>query len=172
MLPDFHWSSKNWGAAYGDRLYFSHFGAEAGGRRAVIRDLVTGDELNLPVPIVAAEWSAAGDELLGFTPEEGLYICDVGALECDSIINSDEQVQGRRPRWSRDEQRIFYLRYSEKGECCTLWSIKRDGTENTKLVELTGFELSNSYFGVAQDGTVFYNHPDKSTAEIWLVAID
>jgi Tol biopolymer transport system component/DNA-binding winged helix-turn-helix (wHTH) protein len=172
VLADFHWSSKNWGAAYGDRLYFSHFGAEAGGRRAVIRDLVTGDELDLPVAIVAAEWSAAGDELLGFTPEEGLYICDVGALECDGIMNAGEQVQGRRPKWSRDGQSIFYLRFNDRGECCSLWSVGRDGTGNAEVTELTGFDMSNSYFGVAHDGTIFYSHPDTSTAEIWLVASD
>ena len=31
---------------------------------------------------------------------------------------------------------------------------------------------SNSYFGVAHDGTIFHSHPDTSTAEIWLVVAD
>ena len=79
---------------------------------------------------------------------------------------------GRRLRWSRDEQRVFYIRFNDKGECCTLWSVSRDGSDNTALADLPGFEMRNSYFGVARDGTIFYNHPDTSTAEIWLVAVD
>ncbi len=172
VLPDFHWSSKNWGAVHGDRLYHNQFDPARNFRQAVIRDLVTGEEQVLPVAIVAAEWSASGDELVGFTPEEGLYICDAGALACERIMNSGEQVQGRRPKWSRDGQRVFYVRFNDKGECCTLWSVGRDGSDVTELVELPGFEMRNSYFGVADDGTIFYNHPDTSTAEIWLVAVD
>lgn len=172
VLADFHWSSRNWGAAYGDRLYYNEFDGSRNFRQAVIKDLVTGDEVTLPVAIVAAEWSASGDDLVGFTPEEGLYICDANALTCERIMNSGEQVQGRRPKWSRDGQRVFYIRFNDKGECCALWSVGRDGSGNTELVELPGYELRNSYFGVAHDGTVFYNHPDTSTAEIWLVAVD
>jgi Tol biopolymer transport system component/DNA-binding winged helix-turn-helix (wHTH) protein len=172
VLADFHWSSKNWGAAYGDRLYYSHFGPARDFREAVIRDLVTGEEQLLPVAIIAAEWSAGGEELLGITPEEGLFICNVAVLDCERVMNSGEQVQGQRPKWSRDGQRVLYIRFNEKGECCSLWSINRDGSENTELTELTGFDMRNSYFGVASDGTIFYNHPDTSTAEIWLVATD
>ena len=172
VLPDFHWSSRNWGAVYGDHLYYSDFDAAVGDRRAVIKDLVTGDEQILPVAILAAEWSASGEALLGFTREEGLFICDVRALDCRAVMNAGEQVKGLRPKWSRDGQRVFYIRFNDRGECCTLWSVNRDGSVNTALAELTGFELSNSYFGVAHDGTIFYNHPDTSTAEIWLVAVD
>lgn len=172
VLANFHWSSKNWGAAHGDRLYYNDFGSERDFRQATIRNLVTGEEVALPVAIVAAEWSASGDELLGFTPEEGLFICDANALDCEPIANAGEQIQGRRPKWSRDGQRVFYVRFNNKGECCTLWSVGRDGSANTELVELSGFDMRNSYFGVAHDGTIFYNHPDTSTAEIWLVAVN
>ncbi|NNK38793.1 MAG: hypothetical protein HKP03_09960 [Xanthomonadales bacterium] len=172
VLPEFHWSSKNWGAAYGDRLYYNEFDVSRDFRQAVIKNLVTGDEVTLPVAIVAAEWSASGDELVGFTPEEGLYICDANALTCGRIMNSGEQVQGRRPKWSRDGQRVFYIRFNNKGECCALWSVGRDGSDNTELVQLPGYDMRSSYFGVAHDGTVFYNHPDTSTAEIWLVAAE
>ena len=172
VLPDFHWSSKNWAAAHGDRLYYNDFGKGREFRQATILDLVTGEEAALPVAIIAAQWSASGDELLGFTPEEGLFICDANALVCERITSAGEQIKGLRPHWSRDQQRVYYIRHSEKGECCTLWSVNRDGSDNTELTELTGFEMRNSYFGVAHDGTIFYNHPDTSTAEIWLVAAD
>ena len=172
VLPDFHWSSKNWAAAHGDRLYYNDFSEGREFRKATIRNLVTGEEVVLPEAIVAAQWSVSGDELLGFAPAEGLVICDANDLVCEQITNAGEQVNGLRPKWSRDGQRVFYIRHSEKGACCTLWSVNRDGSDNTELAELTGFEMRNSYFGVAHDGTIFYNHPDTSTAEIWLVAVD
>jgi Tol biopolymer transport system component/DNA-binding winged helix-turn-helix (wHTH) protein len=172
VLADFHWSSKNWGAAHGDRLYYNEFDGASGFRQAVLKDLVTGDEVTLTVAIVAAEWSASGAELVGFTPEDGLYICDAGSLDCEPIMNAGEQVQGRRPKWSRDEQRVYFIRYNNKGECCALWSVDRDGSEVTEWADLTGFDVRNSYFGVTDDGTVFYNHADTSRAEIWLVATD
>jgi hypothetical protein len=172
VLADFHWSAKNWAAAHGDRLYYNDFGNGREFRQATIRDLVTGEEVALPVAIIAAQWTASGDELLGFTPEEGLFICNANALTCERIVNAGEQIKGLRPKWSRDEQRVYYIRHSDKGECCTLWSVNRDGSDNTELTELTGLELRESYFGVAHDGTIFYNHPDTSTAEIWLVAAD
>ncbi|MDJ0813361.1 MAG: winged helix-turn-helix domain-containing protein [Woeseiaceae bacterium] len=172
VLPDFHWSSKNWAAEYGDRLYYNHFDGSRGFREAVIKDLVTGEEVTMPVAIVAAEWSATGDELLGFAPEDGLYICDAATLDCKAIMNAGEQVKGRRPKWSRDGERVYYIRHSEKGECCMLRSVHRDGSSITGVAELTGFDLRSSYFGVAHDGTVFYNHPDTSMAEIWLVAAE
>ncbi len=172
VLADFHWSSKNWAAEYGDRLYFNHFDGSAGFREAVIKDLVTGEEVTMPVAIVAAEWSATGEELLGFAPQEGLYICDAATLDCKAIMNAGGQVKGRRPKWSRDGERVYYIRHSEKGECCMLRSVHRDGSSITGVAELTGFDLRSSYFGVAHDGTVFYNHPDTSMAEIWLVAVE
>ena len=172
VLADFHWSSRNWAAAHGDRLIYNHFDGSSGFREAVIKDLVTGEEVTMPVAIVAAEWSATGDELLGFTPEEGLYICDAASLDCQAITNAGEHVKGRRPKWSRDMQQVYYVRFNNNGECCTLWSVNRDGSDITEVAELAGFDMRSSYFGIAYDGTLFYNHPDTSMAEIWLVAVD
>ncbi len=172
VLADFHWSSKNWAAEYDDRLYYNRFDGSSGFREAVIKDLVSGEEVTMPVAIVAAEWSGTGDELLGFTPEEGLYICDAATLDCQGIVNAGGQLRGQRPKWSRDGTRVYYIRFNEKGECCTLWSANRDGSDIVAVAELPGFDMRSSYFGVAYDETVFYNHPDTSMAEIWLVAAD
>ena len=172
VLDDFHWSSRTWALAHGERLYFHEFDKAEGSQRAVILDLETGEEATLPIMLVAAEWSAAGDELLGFVRGDGIYICNVGALQCSPVVNAGEIVRGLRPKWSPDERQIYYLRHSEKGECCTLWGINRDGTDNRELVALPGYELKNSYFGVDHEGMIFYNHPDRSTAEIWLAAVE
>ena len=50
--------------------------------------------------------------------------------------------------------------------------LRRDGTGNTEMFDLTGFETANSYYGIDADGMVFYNHNDRSASEIWLVAAD
>lgn len=172
VYADFHWSSRNWPAAHGDRLFFSEFDNDRTVHRGVIRNLRTDTEVELPVGLRGGEWSASGEELLGFVPSEGIYICEVESLECRLVRNAGEPVRGLRPKWSRDEQRIFYLRSSGTGECCTLWAVNRDGTGNRELIDLPGYDFRNSYFGVDHEGMIFYNRPDNDASEIWLVLVE
>lgn len=169
VIEDFHWSSRNWVAVHGDELAYHEFDRASGFQRAVIRDMVTGVEVELPVKLSGAEWSVDGSEILGFVfPPGELTICQRDSLQCEPITYDGVPVSGQRPRWSRDEQSIYYLRFSDKGECCTLWVVERDGDSNTELFDLNDYDPSNSYFGIDERGMVFYSHMDNSTSEIWL----
>ena len=172
VIEDFHWSSRNWAAAHGDQLFFHEFNPDRSVLRGMIRDMRTGEEIELSAPLAGGEWSAAGDELLGFVRGTGLTICEVDTLECQLIMNAGEPISGIRPKWSRNEEQIYYLRHSDKGECCELWVVDRDGTDNARAVELENLDLQNSHFGVDADGMIFYNHEDRSASEIWLVAVE
>lgn len=173
IIADFHWSSRNWVAIHGDQLAYHEYDRASGFQRAAIRDMTTGTEVELPVPIEGAEWSVDGSELLGTVRKPfAIRICELESLQCRPVIHAGTPVLGFRPKWSRDERSIYYLRRSEKGDCCNLWVVDRDGSFNTELFELNGYELEKSYFGIDEQGMVFYNHMDSSADEIWLAAVE
>jgi hypothetical protein len=173
VFADFHWSSRNWVTAYGDRISYHFIDRPNGVQRTVVKELGESSEIELAVPIEAAQWSIDGQELVGWFRQTGeLLICNPDAAACRNIENDGENVFGARPRWSSDGQEIYYLRYSDSGECCALRRIDIDGNGDEYVAELPGFDMQNSYYGIDASGNIFYNHLDRSTDEIWLATID
>jgi len=173
VLENFHWSTRNWPAVFEDRLAYHEIDRTAGTSRSVIKNLTDSTEVELPVTLQAMSWSRDGREMLGFArPPEGLTICDVEGLKCEALSHLGAAVRGYLPRWSRDEQRIFFLRWSEAAECCDLWVVNRDGSGGELLTHLDGFDMKNNYFGVTDKDEVFYNVVDGGDDEIWLVVAE
>ena len=173
VFADFHWSSHNWLTAHGNRISYHNIDRPNDQHRTVVRELGESTEIELPVPIEAAQWTANGKELIGWLRQTGeLLICRPGAESCRNIESDGKNVTGAWPKWSNDGQQIYFLRGTDEGECCTLWRIDIDGASQTRIADLTGFESDNSYYGVDATGDIFYNHLDRSTGEIWLAEID
>ncbi len=99
-------------------------------------------------------------------------ICDVESLECNAVSNLGSAIGGSLPRWSQDEDRIFFLRRSAEQECCDLWVVNRDGSDSRLLTHLEGFDFNSSYIGVTDQDEVFYSLVDGGDDEIWLVAAE
>ncbi len=173
ILEDFHWSKKNWPAVFEDRIAYHEIDRPTGVRKTVIRSLSDGSEVVLPVTLEGLSWSRDGSELLGFVRNPGdLSICNVASLQCEVLSSLGTPIRGYLPRWSRDEQRVFFLRWSEAGECCDLWVVDRDGSGGKLLTHLPDFDTKNSYFDVTDQDEVFYNLVDGGNDEIWLVATE
>ena len=169
LFPDFHWSSRNWLTAFGDRLSYHFIDRPNNIQRTIVRRLGESTEIELPVPIEAAQWSLDGTELIGWSRQTGeILFCNPDAATCRNLENDGENVTGRRPMWSNDGQQIYFVRFNEDGGCCTLWRIDRDGGNKQQVAELSGHDLQNSYYGIDADGNIFHNHLDRSTDEIWL----
>ena len=128
---------------------------------------------DLPVKLEGMTWSRDGKELLGFV-RRGYVItrCDGQTLGCEPIINAGEPVRGYLARWSTDEKRIFFLRLTDGGDCCDLWVMNRDGTEQRRITYLNDFDMDGSLIGVTDQDQVFYNYTDGSSDEIWLIAAE
>lgn len=169
MFADFHWSSRNWLTASGDRISYHNIDRPNGIQRTVVRSLGESAEIELPVPIEAAQWSVDGTELIGWFRQTGeLLICNPDSAACRNLENDGEIVIGTRPMWSNDGQHIYFVRFNDDGECCMLWRVNRDGGDKQQIVELSGHDLQNSYYGIDADGKIFHNYLDHSTDEIWL----
>jgi Tol biopolymer transport system component len=173
LFADFHWSSRNWLTAYGDRISYHFIDRPNNVQRTIVKELGESSEIELAVPIEAAQWSIDGQELVGWVRQTGeLMICDSSAATCRNIESEDQRVRGARPKWSTDGRQIYYLRFNEAGECCELRRIDADGNGDQQIAVLPGYDMQNSYYGIDADGNIFYNHLDRSTDEIWLATIE
>lgn len=173
VLEDFHWSTRNWIAIHDNRIAYQEVDREASTQRTVVLDMSDDTLRELPAKIEGMTWSRDGSELLGFVRNPGdILICGAESLDCEPVSNLGEPVRGYLPRWSRDEQQIFYLRQSEARECCDLWVVNRDGSDARSLTHLDSFDYQSGYFGVTDQGEIFYNMIDGGDDEIWLVSAE
>ncbi len=173
VVDNIHWSTHNWNAVYQDQIAYHEIDRTESMQRAAVQNLADGTEVELPVPLEGMTWSRDGRELLGFTRNPmQIVICEVAGQQCETISGVDGPVGGYLPRWSRDEQRIFYLRSSDTGDCCDLRVVGRDGSDGRLLTHLDNFDTNSSFIGVTDEDAVFYNMVDAANDEIWLVAED
>lgn len=172
VFADFHWSSRNWLDAHGEKLAYHKTNRPTGEKHTVVRSLGESDEIELAVPIEAVQWSPDGTELVGFFRKTmEIMVCRPGAATCRVIESGGKAITGYRPTWSTDGNRIFYLRQKEDGECCDLWAVAPNGEEHSRLTALDGFSHNNSSYAV-RNGAVFYNHVDNGREDIWLAVLD
>lgn len=172
VFADFHWSSRNWLDAHGEKVTYHETDRPSGDKRTIVRTLGESDELELSVPIEAARWSPDGTELVGFFRQTGeIMICRPGEEACRVIESSGGSIIGIQPKWSEDGSRIYYLQQTADGECCDLWVVVRNGDEPSSVASLDGFSRRDSNYAI-RNGAVFYNHIDRSNEEVWLAVVD
>lgn len=170
VLPEFHWSSRNWLAVHGNRIAYHEFGLEPGVRRMIIKDLDSGAEVELPPPpVVDMKWSRDGSELLGRLPNLNLVICSVEDLDCERVMTAEGRaVGGEHPRWSADESRIFLQRASiGRGLYRNLWVVDRTGQNLTRLFEYGPVDEGYS-INIGRNDALVWNQTDRGTDEIWV----
>jgi Tol biopolymer transport system component len=174
LFPDFHWSTRNWLNAYGDRITYHEKDRSTDLKRTVVREISEGSEIELPVPIEGAQWSADGKELLGWFRQTGeLLICNIEQLTCRNIINDGSNVTSAYyAMWSKDGQQVYFPVGTEELACCALWRVDSDGSNKEFVAELTSFQGQNGYYGVEESGDIFYNYLDRSTDEIWIAEVN
>lgn len=171
VLPEFHWSSRNFLSVHVDKIAYHEFPTPED-RRGVIRDLVSGRETILPAPVVRPmQWSKDGDALLGFRDDATLVVCDAAGADCETLANNEGPIRGGRPRWSLDEARIFFRRAAGRPLYSALWAVDRDGDNVTRLFEFGPFDPDNVYYGVGADDTIVWNQFEQTPSEIWIADI-
>lgn len=169
VFADFHWSDHIWVAAHGNRITWHFRNHAAGERRTIVREFGESAEVELPLAIEGARWSADGSELLGYLRQTGeLFVCAADGSSCHTIERNGESILGMYPAWSADGKGVYYLRRTDGAVCCSVWRVDLDGARNELVAELADFDGANSYFGIDADGNIVYNHSDRSSDEIWL----
>ena len=172
VLQDFHWSGKNWLAAHGDLLAYRIRSRWPGRARSVMHDLATGERRTLETDILPADFSRDGQHLLARKiPGADIVICDTADLTCEPIVHEGSNVDGAVPRWSHDEQRVFFRRArQDKPGYAFLWVVDRDGDNLRELIEVGPYESANFFFAVdEQDHLIWPQLNHAGAPEIWWV---
>ncbi len=172
VLEDFHWSRKNWLAVHGDLLAYRIRGRWPGRARSVMHDLASGEIRTLETDILPADFSRDGQHLLARkVPGADIVICDTADLTCEPIVHEGSNVDGAVPRWSHNEQRVFFRRArQDKPGYAFLWVVDRDGDNLRELIEVGPYESANFFFAVdEQDHLIWPQFDHAGAPEIWWV---
>lgn len=172
VLEDFHWTKTNWLAAHGDRLAYRVRSRLPGRGKSVLHDLSTGEILTFETNLLPADFSRDGRHLLARRiPGSDIVICATTDLSCSPILHEGKPVDGAVPRWSHDEQRVFFRRArQDKPGHAWIWVTERDGSSVRQLVEVGPYDSASFLFGVAHDDTLVWPEFDHAAdPEIWLV---
>lgn len=172
VLEDFHWSRYNWLAVHDDRLAYRARSRIPGRGSSVVHDLSTDETRTLDIDILPADFTRDGQYLLARKiPGADIVICDTVDFDCQPIVHDGKNVDGAVPRWSHDEQRVFFRRARpDKPGYAWLWVVDRDGSTLQQMVEVGPYDSSNFYFAVTHDDHLIW--PQRTHAgnpEIWQV---
>ncbi len=172
VLEDFHWSSYNWLAVHGNLLAYRIRSRIPGRAKSVIHDLSTDEIRTLETDLLPADFSRDGRYLLARKiPGADIVICDTDKLDCTPVVHEGKNVDGAVPRWSHDEQKIFFRRARpDKPGYAWLWVVGRDGSDPRQLVEVGPYESANFYFAVAfDDALIWPQFIQAGNPEIWQI---
>jgi Tol biopolymer transport system component len=172
VLEDFHWSEKNWLAVHGNLLAYRIRSRWPGRARSVMHNLDTGEIRTLETDLLPADFSRDGRQLLARRiPGADIVICDTANLSCKPVVHEGRNVDGAVPRWSHDEQRIFFRRArQDKPGHAFLWVVDRDGGNLRELVEVGPYQSANFFFAVDEKDHLIWPQIDHAGApEIWRV---
>jgi len=142
--------------------------------RTFIRDLTTGRETALPLPVVGSpSWSRQGDTVLGARPGGEMVICPATSGPCRVLTDGGEPVRGVHPRWSSDESRIFFVRLPQAtGSVSELWVVDRDGRHARKLIDLAPRDAVDRRFDVTPQDQVIWGRVERGHGAIWIADLE
>jgi len=166
----------------GDAVVYVRMEPPGSGRptRTIVRDLKSGAETVLPLPAVGwPTWTRDGEQVLGARRDSGeIVLCAVAEGTCEVLAQTGAPVEaehprGFHPRWSADETRIFYLRFSGTAAATTeLWVVDRDGGHQRKLVDLAPRDVVDPRFEVTPDDQIVWSRVERSSYAIWVAELE
>ena len=127
-----------------------------------VRDLATGAEKLLGLPLYGPRWSLDGQEIAGWTEDGHIAICSAAGERC-SIVTS-----GIRPRWSGDGSSIYFLRPGPSNDSFELWRVARNGSNERRIATLGPFRPMEVHFDVSRTDQVVWGPFQEREPELWL----
>ena len=174
VLDDFHWSKQNWLAAHDDLIAYRVNSVIPGRSGTVLHDLRSGDVQSLDDRLIPMDFTRSGDALMGRLRQTyEIVICPAPDFACTPVMDGDTPASGAIPRWSHDEQRIYYRRArSDKPGYAKIWVIDRDGGPAREVTEIGPYDPRSVFFGISADDQIIWNRYDPGgNAELWRVPL-
>ena len=136
--------------------------------RTVIHEVATGQERALPEPHThPGGWSRDGLSIVGSQHGAGsdlVAVCLVSDGSCRAL------TQGRVPRWSAWDGRIYFVRPTAAG-ATDLWTIAADGTDERRVFTLGTFRAIDVFFDVSKHGEVVWAPFYPGERQVWSATV-
>jgi hypothetical protein len=133
---------------------------------AAVLDLVSGNEVRLPIPIEGARWSPDGSLLVGMIlARTEVYVCPPTGGACTLV------TKGYYPTWSGDGSRIIVGRATTTPEVLELVSCRRDGGDERRIATLESLDLWARRLLVSRDERLAWCQLRSGNQELWLAEL-
>jgi serine/threonine protein kinase len=124
-----------------------------------VRNLETGEEWSLPLPLYTCRWGANGRTIWGNSAKpQHVYRCPLHGDECERV------TAGEDVRLSPDGRAIYFLH----GDDMSVWKRELSSGEETRLLTLGDVSFIDFNWGVTPDGKIVHHVQDRGDFELWL----
>ena len=79
-------------------------------------------------------------------------------------------TQGREPKWSVSDNRIYFVRPSMAGQ--ELWSVAIDGGDEQRVADLGTMRPIDVFFDISRDGILCWAPIRPGHQELWTATIN
>jgi Tol biopolymer transport system component len=144
---------------------------EGGQVRATrLRDLRTGQERSLPVPLDDVRWSRDGSSLAGADSEGNVVVCPASGSVCQTL------EKGANPVWSADGSRVYFSRRGKPLDDPNLrsveaWVMARDGRNARRIAVLEPQLAIAVPFDVSPSDQIAWVQFRRGKEELWLAQL-
>jgi len=128
----------------------------------IVRELSSGHEKNLAVPLYDPCWSPDGKFISGMTRDGTLVLCPTSGAVCETLS------KGFRPAWPSDGSKLYFLRAGAVGEMPELWLMVLKDRSEKKVATLGPFRPIDLTFDVSSDGRIVSAPFREGRYELWL----
>lgn len=169
LIKGWEWSTHNYAhvSPDGKRVIYTKLDRDRP-VATMIRDIATGEETAFDITFRQIRWShdgrlvAGSDYVTDFNNGE-IVVCSIEDNSCRRI------AKGMRPKWSKDDKKIFYQTYNPDSAGNTIWEIPRAGGIAKKAAELNPMDFYNPFYALSSKGEIAWTKYEQSKSELWLV---
>jgi len=131
--------------------------------QTTIRDIQTGNEAPFTRALLHPRWSSDGMFVAGRDSFGNITICPVAGNKCRALT-----ANGWAPKWLFGDSRIYFDRNGPMRTLLEVWSISRDGRDESKLADLVDF---SEFVDYSSTGQIVWVRHRSTSSELWLSTV-
>ena len=140
----------------------------------MVFDRTTDATTTLADALLPSDFSRDGQTLLGRIGKTyAIVTCAAPQFDCTPIMDGESTVDGAIPRWSHDEQRVYFRRARrDRPGYADIWVVDRAGGPPSRVAEIGPYDPRSVFFGITADEQILWNRFDADGAsELWSVTL-
>ena len=132
----------------------------------LLRDLGSGKEKRLAMPLHDPRWSPDGASILGQQENGLMAICPTSGTGCTPL------TKGLYPAWDQSGSRVFFIRLGySRSQPQDLWSIDLKTRIEQKVASVGPFKPIDISFDLSRSGQIVTAPFREGRSELWLADV-